>query len=109
MYLCLDDKAVLLGRVGPYNLTFSPDSNHLFWSDTTAQGAFRLFVDGKPVLDGFPGTQGGFSKETWQIGPDGTLSLLMQDASGLKRVSITPSPDTSLATLFNSPGLSAKH
>jgi hypothetical protein len=37
MYLCLDDKAVLLGRVGPYNLTFSPDSNRLFWADTTAQ------------------------------------------------------------------------
>jgi hypothetical protein len=110
MYLCLDNKAVLLGRVGPYNLTFSPDSNHLFWSDTTAQNAFRLFVDGKPVLDGFPGGQGGFRKETWQMGPDGTLSLLVQDDSSLKRVSITPSPDTSLATLFsNSNGLSAKH
>jgi hypothetical protein len=109
MYLCLDDKAVLLGRVGPYNLTFSPDSNHLFWTDVTAQNAFRLFVDGKPVLDGFPGGQGGFRKETWQMGLDGTLSLLMQDDTSLKRVSITPSPNTSIATLFGgAPGLAAK-
>jgi len=109
MYLCLDDKAVLLGRVGPSNLTFSPDSNHLFWSDVTAQNGFRLFVDGKPVLDGFPGAQGGFSRETWQMGPDGPLSLLMQDGTGLKRVNITPSSGTSIGTLFGAaPGLAAK-
>jgi WD40 repeat protein len=109
MYLCLDNKSVLLGRVGPYNLTFSPDSNHLLWTLTTAQNGFRLFVDGKPVLDGFPGGQGGFRKETWQMAPDGTLSLLMQDSDGLKRINITPSPDTSTARLFGAvPGLAAK-
>lgn len=52
----------------------------------------------------------GFTKETWQMRPHGTLSLLMQDDTALKRINITPSPDTSIASLMGAagPGVSAK-
>jgi erythromycin esterase-like protein len=34
------------------------------------------------------------------MAPDGTLSFVTQDDNNLKRVSITPSPETSLETLL---------
>ncbi len=67
-------------------------------------------MDAKPVLDGFLPSTGGFTKETWQMRPHGTLALLMQDDTALKRVNITLSPDTSIASLMGAagPGVSAK-
>ncbi len=103
IYLCLDDKAVRLGASGYYaNLTFSGDSSHLMWTKNKPQGEIRIFVDGQPVQDGFPMSTGGFQKETWQIGPDGNLLVLLEDGDSLKRIRITPSPDTSLATVVGS-------
>jgi hypothetical protein len=41
--------------------------------------------------------------------PGGALLVLLQDATALKRFSITPSSETSNATLFGgAPGLAAK-
>jgi hypothetical protein len=54
------------------------------------------------VQDGFPISTGGFQKETWQIGTDGNLLVLLEDGDSLKRISITPSPDTSLSTVVGS-------
>jgi hypothetical protein len=69
----------------------------------------RVYMDGKPVIEGFLTTPGGVGKESWQLGPDGNFLVLMQDDTSLKRVSITPSPSTSISTLFGGvPGLSAK-
>jgi len=99
MGVCLDGKCVSGGNGNNYfNLTFSADSNHLFWVSNSPR-AFRLFVDGKPVLEsGAPSFQF-FPKETWQTsGPSG-LILLAHDNEGYKRVSITPSPQSSLATI----------
>jgi WD40 repeat protein len=112
VYLCLDNKAVLLGPHDSVNLTFSADSNHLFWIRNEGRAVYRVYVDGRPVTEGFlttiPGP-GGPEKESWQLGPDGNLLVLMQDDIALKRVSITPSPNTSIATLFGgAPGLAAK-
>ena len=72
------------------------DSNHLF-SVKNSAGRFRLFVDGKPVLEnGAPSSQT-LPKETFQTnGPSGLL-VLAHDNEGYKRISITPSPDSSLA------------
>jgi hypothetical protein len=85
-------------------LTFTPDSKHLIWArNQTVQGdqGFRVFIDGKPVYEGLYAT-GSFSlvPGSWEMAPDGTLSFVTQDDNNLKRVSITPSPETSLETLL---------
>lgn len=107
--LCLDDKYVRLGPLANYaNLSFTSDSNHLFWTTSTPRDGFLLFQDGRPVMSGFPGGGSVFAKETWQMGNDGTLSILAQDDTSLKRVTITPSPAISIGTLFGgAPGLAA--
>ena len=69
------------------------------WTKKKPQGEIRIFADGQPVQDGFPISTGGFQKETRQIGRDGNLLVLLEDGNSLKRISITPSPDTSLATV----------
>jgi hypothetical protein len=97
--ICVDGKCVAGGNTyNYYNLTFSADSNHLFWVRNSA-GHSRLFVDGKPVLEsGAPSFQT-FPKETWQTnGPSGLL-VLAHDNEGYKRIGITPSPESSLATI----------
>ena len=68
----------------------------MFWVKNSA-GRFRLFVDGKPVLEsGAPSSQT-VPKETFQTnGPSGLL-VLAHDNEGYKRISITPSPESSLA------------
>jgi hypothetical protein len=67
-----------------------------------AQGEIWIFAYGQPVQDGFPLSTGGFQKETWQVGRDGNLLVLLEDGNSLKRINITPSPDTSLATVVGS-------
>lgn len=97
--LCVDNKYVRIGPSANYaNLTFTSDSNHLFWTTSTPRDGFRLYQDGKPVMSSFPGGPV-FVKETWQMGSDGTLSILAQDDTSLKRVIITPSPDVNISTL----------
>ncbi|MFB3922165.1 MAG: hypothetical protein ACE145_10615 [Terriglobia bacterium] len=86
-------------------LAFTPDSKHLVWArNDTMQGApgFRVFVDGKPVYEGLYAIQGFFSNVhgSWEIAQDGTLSFVTQDDNNLKRVSIAPSPETSLDTML---------
>jgi len=99
MYLCLDGKGAHLGAMGDYgNLTFTSDGNHLLWMKKGPQSAFRAFADGQPVVEGFQA--GPFVDETWQTTPDGGLALLMEDQTTMKRVTITPTASTSLATLF---------
>ena len=67
LYLCLDNKALLVGGpVQGYNLVFTPDSNHLVWTMNRPGGAWRAFLDGKPVAEGY----GRLSEETCQPGPD---------------------------------------
>jgi len=99
MGVCLDGKCVPYGNeFNYYNLSFSNDSNHLFWVRNTPR-AFRLFIDGKPVLESGAPSFISFPKETWQTsGPSG-LILLTHDNEGYKRISITPSPQSSLADL----------
>jgi hypothetical protein len=96
--VCLDNKYVRTG--GPAeNLTFTPDSNHIFWVRRLGL-KFRLFADGKPVLEGISIATAGFRKQTLQIDPSGALLILSQDATSFKRFSIIPSPETSIASLF---------
>lgn len=110
LFLCLDNKAVRVARGGGFpTLTFSADSNHLFWVGDMGLAKHRVYADGKPVIEGFLTSTAGVGKESWQLGPDGNLLVLMQDDTSLERVSITPSPNTSIATLFGAaPGLAAR-
>jgi len=100
--LCLDGRYIHLGQASFGNVTFSPDSNHVYFTQSIAQGGFRLYADGRPVLEGYPtgGGVGAFGKETFEMHPDGTLVLVAQDNTGLKRYSITASPSSSVAALL---------
>ena len=100
-YVCMDGKAFHLGNLGSYaNLTFSADSNHLFWTVRRPGYGIRVFADGQPVFEGDSTSPGGMIKGTWEAGPGSSLLLLTQDQEGLKRVSITPAPGASIATMF---------
>ncbi len=100
IYLCVDNKAVPIGTQNNYaDLTFSSDSNHLFFARNEPQGAVRIFADGKPVFDGFPTSTAGFVSATWQTGADNNLLVLLQGDAALQRVSITPAPTSSIAAL----------
>ena len=84
------------------------DWRSVLWAKRTIGSGFRLFADGKPVLEG-TATSSGFAQGTWEMDPGGALLVLLQDATALKRFSITPSSETSNATLFGgAPGLAAK-
>lgn len=79
---------------------FTPDSKHLIWYDEYARSTFRVFIDGKPVAEGFHAVMSQVTPSWWDMALDGTLSFLTQDDNSLKRVSITPALDLSIATLL---------
>ena len=82
------------------HLLFSPDSKHIFWVHQYGDLPLRVFIDGKPLMDFYSPTNVlGSAPHWWDFGPDGTVSFLAQDDNSLKRITITPSADTSVATL----------
>jgi hypothetical protein len=97
----LDGKYVQISAEGTNtDLTFSPDSKHLFWIHQYGNQPLRLFVDGKPLADFYAAGNSLSSVPRWlDFGPDGTLSFLAQDDNSLKRITITLSDQTSLTTM----------
>jgi hypothetical protein len=111
--LCVDGKFTRLSLPPIQHLTFTPDGNHLFWTARApVQGAqqIEVLMDGRPVFGPFFSvTQSGavIPDEGWQMQSDGTLLFLAQVDGAMKRISVTPSPNSSWATLFGgAPGLS---
>jgi hypothetical protein len=101
MYVCMDSKAVKLSPQTAYGyVTFSADSNHIFWGKVEPLATFRVFVDGKAVYDGKSPYPGGLNSEAWEPQPDGSLRFIAQDQTGLLRIAVTPSPSTSIASVF---------
>lgn len=100
--LCLDGKYINLGQAAFGNVTFSPDSNHVYFTQSISQGGIRVYADGQAILEGYPigGGVGSFGNGTYEMHPDGTLVMVVQDNSGLKRYSISASPNSSIATLL---------
>jgi len=97
--VCIDGKCVAGGNTyNYYNLTFSADSNHLFWVRNSPR-SFRLFVDGSPVLESGAPSYQSLPKEAWQTDGASGLIVLAHDSEGYKRITVTPSPQSSLATL----------
>ncbi len=79
-------------------LSFSPDSKHLFWIHSYGNQPDRVFIDGKPLVDFY--SAGNNVPHWWDFGPDGALSFLAQDDNSLKRITITLSDTTSIATML---------
>jgi hypothetical protein len=98
----LDGKYVQISADGTNtDLTFSPDSKHLFCIHQYGNQPLRIFVDGKPLADFYAaGNSLSSVPHWWDFGPDGTLSFLAQDDNSLKRITVTLSPETSLATML---------
>ena len=102
--LFLDGKYTPINRGMNTNfLTFSPDSKHLAWFQAVPSTLqFRVVIDGKPVAQTEALSTLGINNDAikwFEFQPDGTLFVLGQDENSLKRISITPSPESSLATM----------
>jgi len=90
--------------------TFTPDGQHLFWYDRVApsvaepQGHFQLYVDGERSVTFAPSflsyERGSNQGVAWEMGPDGVLQFLVLADNVVKRVRVTPSADTSVATMM---------
>jgi hypothetical protein len=52
------------------------------------------------VFEGNSTSPGGMIASTWEPGEGSSLRLLIQDDADLKRVTITPAPGSSTATMF---------
>lgn len=97
----LDGKFVPASREGVNTkLIFSPDSKHVFWIHTYGNRPHRLFVDGKPLVDFYVAGNMVTIPHWLDFAPDGTLLFLAQDDKSLKRIAITLSEQTSLATML---------
>ena len=83
-----------------YKLEFTADSKHLAWAQVVqGRQGFRIFFDGKAVAEGDAALPATSPEHWWEMAPDGTLLVLAQDDKNLKRITITPSSETSLATM----------
>ena len=104
--LCVDGKYTRLSLPPIEHLTFTPDGNHLLWTaraPVQGQQQIEVVVDGRPAFGPFFSvTQSGavIPNEGWQMQPDGTLLFVAQVDNAMKRISITPSPNTSWRALF---------
>jgi hypothetical protein len=111
--LFLDGKYIALGQsIVDGHLTFTTDSKHLYWfQQMPGANDFRVLIDGRAVAQlGSASNKGvnDLSAASWfDVLLDGTLLVLAQDDNSLKRISITPSPDTSVATLLGGGNVSA--
>jgi hypothetical protein len=83
-----------------YKIEFTGDSQHIAWAQPVpSEHAFRVLVDGKAVAQADTCVDTNSKDAWWDMTPDGTLSILGQDANNLKRITITPSPETNVATM----------
>jgi len=103
----LDGKFIPTGNEGSNTkLVFSPDSTHLFWIHAYGDRPLRIFVDGKPLFDFYAaGSAMSNTSNWWDFSDDGKLMFLAQDDNSLKRITITLSDQTSLATLLGGKAL----
>ena len=92
-----------------YRLEFTADSKHIAWTQPVpGQHAFRIFMDGNAIAEADTAMDPNSRTGWWDMSPDGSLSILAQDENNLKRITITPSPETSVAALSGASALVAK-
>lgn len=99
--LFLDGKYIpVVANTGMRRLEFTADSKHIVWGQTVpGRNGLRIFVDGKAVAEADMAMATSSREAWWDMAPDGSLLILAQDNQNLKRITITPSPETSLAAL----------
>jgi hypothetical protein len=101
--LWMDGKLIHPSALPQLNrITFTPDSQHITWAvygQKNNVAAYRVFVDGREVLsyassaiDNTPGA--------WEMGADGTLTLLGIDEGALKRYRIPMPPDSNITSML---------
>ena len=108
--LFLDGKYIpVVANSGMKRLEFTADSKHIVWGQgVPSRDALRIFVDGKAVAEGDTAVSANSKEAWWDMAPDGSLSVLVQDDHNLKRITITPSAETSVAVLAGGGALLAK-
>jgi hypothetical protein len=90
----------ILANPGMKRLEFTADSKHIAWAQPVpGRNGFRIFVDGKAVAEADAAMDTGWREGWWDMAPDRSLSVLAQDDNNLKRITITPSPETSVVSL----------
>jgi hypothetical protein len=118
----LDGKQVFASEQPVLYHAFTPDSQHLYWmtrepdaSKDAPPGSYQFvtYLDAKPVArsdhrnesermlllpNGFaPSAQ---TPPAWHVDADGSLVCLAASDDGIKRLKITPTPETNLATML---------
>ncbi|WP_162601081.1 PD40 domain-containing protein [Occallatibacter savannae] len=108
--LFLDGKYIpVVANPGMKRLEFTADSKHIVWAQgAPSRDALRIFVDGKVVADTEAAVAANSPEAWWDMLPDGSLAVLGQDQNNLKRITITPSSETSVAALSGGGALVAK-
>ncbi len=101
--LYLDGKAVAPAQRAIFFPTFTPDGNHLIWASDVQvqppQPMLAVYVDGQEALR----ANGYFFQQlpgSWHMDENGVVTFLAADGDSAKRYRITPSADTSVATLL---------
>lgn len=108
--LFLDGKFVpVQANTGMHILQFTADSKHIAWAQgVPSRNAMRIYVDGKAVAEAETAISFTTREAWWDMLPDGSLAVLAQDQNNLKRITITPSDETSLANLGGGGAMVAK-
>lgn len=99
--LFLDGKYIQgVANPGMKRLEFTADSKHIVWAQgVQGRNGLRIFVDGKAVAEADQAVPTTSTEGWWDMASDGSLSVLAQDDKNLKRITITPSDETSVSTL----------
>lgn len=89
----IGDRYIAQGKVPHVAVpTFTPDGRHLFWMAYAGQRSMmEVWLDGTMIyeFDG-QGQEPLRHPGTWEMGPDGVLTFLIQTVDGFKRVRVTP-------------------
>ena len=84
-----------------FDPTFTPDGRHfLFLTEDPGNAKESIYVDGKVVAQVDVNTLLADNPAAWEVGADGVLTLVAQDAGAIKRFRLTPGSDTSIETLL---------
>jgi hypothetical protein len=94
----VDGRLALVFPGGAENLTFTPDGRHLLWLVRMGEGQ-TVYVDGRPAVRFDNNYTMQAAAGTWEMGADGTLTVVAQAGDAIKRFRITPGVDTSVDTI----------
>lgn len=108
--LFLDGKYIpVQANPSMFVLQFTCDSKHIAWAQgVPSRNAMRIYIDGKAVAEAETAINFTTREAWWDMLPDGSLAVLAQDQNNLKRITITPSGETSVAELGGGGAMVAK-